>query len=204
MGYTSQPNLEKILSLKPDLILGLTEAERVYQQLTQIAPTILFNFESSRQWKDILMHNAETLGRTDPATGLMAAYSDRLENLKTQINSRSQPLEVSVIRIYPNTISIYTSDSFIGSILDDAGLARPSVQNQLGQLDVSKETLHLADGDVIFLWSSELGQVQQEVQTKLPNLKPIHFGSGLMLFSKDRFMKCPVIGLAPASLRLML
>lgn len=90
---------------------------------------------------------------------------------KTQINSRSQQLEVSVIRIYPNVIAIYTSDTFIGSIIDDAQLARPSAQNQPGQINISKESLQIADGDIIFLWSSELEQTQQEVKTKIAKLK---------------------------------
>ncbi|WP_143167858.1 ABC transporter substrate-binding protein [Chroogloeocystis siderophila] len=78
VGDFTQPSLEKILTLKPDLILGLTEDKKIYSQLMQIAPTILFDFASSGQWKDILMHNAETLGMTDVANQLMMAYSEAL------------------------------------------------------------------------------------------------------------------------------
>ncbi|MBW4514831.1 MAG: iron-siderophore ABC transporter substrate-binding protein [Timaviella obliquedivisa GSE-PSE-MK23-08B] len=171
VGNFTQPSLEKILALKPDLILGLTEDEKIYSQLTKIAPTVLFNFESSGQWKDILMHNAETLGMTDVKNQLMVSYGDRLADFKAQMGTRLQQLEVSIIRIYPNTISIYTSDTFVGSIIEDAGLARPLLQTPTGQLDISKESLQIADGDVIFLWNNESGQSQQEVQTEIAKLK---------------------------------
>lgn len=177
IGDFTQPSMEKILALKPDLILGLTEDEEIYPQLTKIAPTVLFDFESSAQWKEILMHNAVTLGMTDVANQLMAAYSDRLNDFKTQMSTsaafreENHSLEVSIIRVYPNIISIYPRDTFAGLIVEDAGLARPSVQDQLRQLDISKESLHLADGDIIFLWSSESDQAQQEIQTKIAKLK---------------------------------
>jgi iron complex transport system substrate-binding protein len=179
VGDFTQPSLEKILALKPDLILGLTEDEKIYSQLTQIAPTVLFDFESSEQWKDILTRNAETLGMTDVANQLMAAYGDRLNDFKTQMSVSAaspeknypQQFEVSIIRIYPNTISIYPRNSFVGLIVEDAGLARPPAQNQPGHLDISKESLQIADGDAIFLWSSEPEQVQQEMQTKIAKLK---------------------------------
>jgi iron complex transport system substrate-binding protein len=199
VGDFTQPSLEKILTLKPDLILGLTEDKKIYSQLMQIAPTILFDFASSGQWKDILMHNAETLGMTDVANQLMMAYSDRLDEFKTQMSvgatspgkDHSQQLEVSIIRIYPNIISIYPRDSFAGSIVEDAGLARPPAQDQPRQLNISKESLRIADGDVIFLWSSESGQVQQELQTKIVKLKADPLWQQLNAVQQGRVYEVP-------------
>jgi iron complex transport system substrate-binding protein len=171
IGDFDQPNLEKILALKPDLILGLTETDQVYSQLRQIAPTVLFDFETSGQWKDILMHTADALGKTDIANQIMTTYSDRLDQFQARMGDRLPELEVSVIRIYPNTISIYASNTFVGSIIEAAGLARPPLQSPTGQLDISKESLQIADGDVIFLWSHESGQARQKVQTEIAKLK---------------------------------
>jgi len=171
-GDHSQPSLEKILALKPDLILGLElNSKAAYRQLTQIAPTVLLNFKTSGQWKEILMQNADALGKTDVANELMANYYARLNDFKAQLGNNLQQLEVSIVRIYLNTISIYTSDTFIGSIIKDAGLTRPPTQTQTGTLDISKESLHLADGDVIFLWSNETGQVQQDVKAEIAKLR---------------------------------
>lgn len=199
IGDFDQPSLEKILALKPDLILGLSKDERVYSQLTQIAPTVLFDFKSSGQWKSILMHNANSLGKTDVANQLMAAYNARLNDFKSQMSVRAasldensaQQLEVSIVRIYPNIISIYSRDTFVGSIVEDAGLARPPAHNQPGQLTISKESLQIADGDVIFLWSSEAGQAQQELQTKIAKLKADPLWQRLNAVQEGRVYEVP-------------
>lgn len=174
VGNHNQPNLEKILTVNPDLILGLElESEAAYRQLAQIAPTVLLNFETSGQWKDILMNNAVALGKTDVAKQVMAKYVARLDEFKSEVKpsadstGNDQALKVSIIRISPNTISIYTKNTFIGTIIEDAGLARPPAQNQTDNLEISKESLSIANGDVIFLWSNETGQAQKETQTKI-------------------------------------
>lgn len=52
LGSFEQPNLEKILALKPDLILGEKGiSENIYPQLSQIAPTVLAEYNASDSWK---------------------------------------------------------------------------------------------------------------------------------------------------------
>ncbi|MCU0527806.1 MAG: ABC transporter substrate-binding protein [Elainella sp. Prado103] len=43
VGQPNQPSLEKLLIVKPDLILGLTDSEQSYSQLSAIAPTVLID-----------------------------------------------------------------------------------------------------------------------------------------------------------------
>ncbi|MEB3359635.1 MAG: iron-siderophore ABC transporter substrate-binding protein [Synechococcales bacterium] len=178
-GDHNQPSLERILALKPDLIMGLElESEAVYQQLAQIAPTVLFPFETSGQWKEILMQNAEALDKVDAANELLADYAARLDDFKAQLEmkdfssdeSAADPLEVSIIRIYPDTVSVYSNDTFVGTIIEDAGLTRPATQTEEFRLNLSKESLHLADADVMFVWSNETGTNQQQVQTEIDQL----------------------------------
>ncbi|MDY6897140.1 MAG: ABC transporter substrate-binding protein, partial [Cyanobacteriota bacterium] len=61
VGVNGSPNLEKILYLKPDLILGLNWDADIYQQLSQIAPTVLADGDKS--WKEWLTKFAEALGK---------------------------------------------------------------------------------------------------------------------------------------------
>ncbi|NCJ08654.1 hypothetical protein GS597_19510 [Synechococcales cyanobacterium C] len=46
----------------------------------------------------------------------MADYTTRLEMLRSQLGNRLDSTQVSVIRIYPNYISLYAKDVFIGTI----------------------------------------------------------------------------------------
>lgn len=199
VGGYDQPNLEKILMLKPDLILGLDSVADTYGQLSQIAPTILSNFKSSSDWQKILMHNAEALGKTDVAKQLMEQYYSRLEEFKRQMGDRLTKTKVSVVRIYPEGIDIYRKNTFIGVVLEDAGLPRPAAQieDMPGRL-TSKELIHDADGDVIFVWSNESGQRHQEVQAIFDKLQNDPLWNQLNAVRQGKVLKFQVIGLVAA------
>lgn len=152
-------SLETIAALKPDLILG-TYHEKIYNQLSQIAPTVLPNWEKGSDWKQVFFKEAEALGRVEQAQQLMADYEARLAKFKAEMNidetpsgeNRSNQIQVSVVRVYPDSMALYSKDSFCGSILADAGLSRPPIQNELGgQHRLSKELLPDLDADAIFM-----------------------------------------------------
>lgn len=69
------------------------------------------------------------------AQQVMSEYRDRLQEFQNALKAANSaqglpfPPQVSVIRIYPNSINLYLRDSFAGIILQDAGLARPESQN---------------------------------------------------------------------------
>jgi iron complex transport system substrate-binding protein len=173
LGSEGEPSLEKILALKPDLILGTMLHEQTYRQLSQIAPTVLTPHKDSKDWKAALMDFAEALGKTDVAEQILQDYRDRLETFQTQMGDELKQTQVSVVRVYPTHISLYLKDVFIGTILQDAGLPRPPSQDKPGAAyEISKERIRDADGDVIFLWTYGYNQqYQQEAQTGLEQLK---------------------------------
>ena len=153
LGSFGEPNLEKVLLLKPDLILDLDTAS-IYSQLSQIAPTIVTEYDPANSWQPNLKIYAEALGKPELAAKIITNYYERLENFKAEIKQRGEPLTVSVIRIYPQGISFYQPDSFSGSILKDAGLFRPPLQRQGGgQQLISQELISEADADIIFYWA---------------------------------------------------
>ncbi|PHM05703.1 ABC transporter substrate-binding protein [Nostoc sp. 'Peltigera malacea cyanobiont' DB3992] len=45
------PNLEKLLRIKPDLILGLSSHQDIYSLLSHIAPTVLATFDPDARGK---------------------------------------------------------------------------------------------------------------------------------------------------------
>jgi iron complex transport system substrate-binding protein len=157
IGTIAQPSLEKILTLKPDLILSITGvSDSIYPQLTQIAPTVLAPFAGGDSWKESLAIHAKALGKADLAEQWMQHYQERLTTFRQQMGSRLETLEVSVIRLYPEGPSLYLPDSFAGKILQAAGLSRPPSQRGTGgQRRISQELLQQADGDVLFLWTSD-------------------------------------------------
>ena len=160
LGDSDAINLERIVALKPDLILGTTYTSPPYSQLSQIAPTVLVDFEHSGEWKEHFAFAGEVLGKSAEVERVMSDYYQRAKELQEQIDSNSN--EVSIVRIYPTHINLYTKSGFIGTVLEDAGLSRPPSQdlnleetkaladNPI-QYTISKEVIDKADGDAIFV-----------------------------------------------------
>ncbi|MGV2828127.1 ABC transporter substrate-binding protein [Myxosarcina sp. GI1(2024)] len=117
---------------------------------------------------------AEALGKTDKAEQILADYHARIEEFQTQMGDRLQKTEVSIVRVLQNGLYIY-QDSFSGAIVADAGLPRPLHQtkpkNPFG-MAIGKESLHIADGDVIFVRTfDDDPEMAKEAQSALKQLK---------------------------------
>jgi iron complex transport system substrate-binding protein len=193
LGSEGEPSLEKILALKPDLILGTMYHQQTYSQLSQIAPTALTPHKDSKDWKAALIDFAEALGKTDIAEQILQDYGDRLETFKTQMSDELKQTQVSVVRVYPTHISLYLNDVFIGTILEDAGLPRPPSQDKSGAAyEISKERIRDADGDVIFMWTYGYNQqYQQEAQSALEQLKTDPLWSQLNAVQQGKVYEVP-------------
>jgi iron complex transport system substrate-binding protein len=191
IGHANAPNLERILALKPDLILGMSFHRSLYAQASQIAPTVLIQSNYIGQWEKTFQTLSVALGRERIAQQVMNHYHDRLQDFKDRLKQKianvDQPLpfppKVSIVRVYQNNINLHLRDSFGGKVLQDAGLARPVAQdidaatarnlfdNQI-QASISLEAIDRADGDVIFIWTAgSTAQVNQSSQENLAKLQ---------------------------------
>jgi iron complex transport system substrate-binding protein len=149
VGEIGEPDLEKIAALEPDLILGSdVRVEDFYDELSAIAPTV-FTETVGVAWKDNLAVHAQALGREEEAEELMAAYQERAEEVGEKVDD---DLAVSIVRFVPGEIRLYAQDNFIGTVLEDAGIARPAAQDVAEfSVTVSPEQIDKATGDVVFV-----------------------------------------------------
>lgn len=149
VGTINNLNLEAIANLQPDLILGsqLRAADK-YDELSKIAPTV-FSIRPGFTWKENYLLNAAALDKTAEAKEKLAAYETKAKQLGTDIGPNKPT--VSMVRYLPGKIRLYAKASFIGTILEDTGLPRPTNQqvNDLA-VEVSPEKIDQADADWIF------------------------------------------------------
>ncbi|MFI7416897.1 ABC transporter substrate-binding protein [Nonomuraea sp. NPDC049684] len=151
VGTLQQPNIEAIMALKPDLILGSKFRQAAfYDKLAKIAPTV-FTEKVGVTWKENFLLDAEALGKKEQASGLLSAYEQRAEALGGKFGK----LSVSIVRFMPTEIRMYGPESFSGIVVGDAGVQRPEAQRLADQDDkrfgkLSQENIAKADGDVVF------------------------------------------------------
>jgi iron complex transport system substrate-binding protein len=156
LGLETQPNLEAIVALKPDLIIGSKmRHEKIYSQLSAIAPTVMT--EDVFSWKENLEMASVALNRTGEADAFMADWDAKVAAFKKKMGSRLNT-EVSVIRFDPDHARIYYTNSFPGLILEEVGLKRPEnqrVQDKVIAKLTSMEQIPQMDADVIFNITSD-------------------------------------------------
>lgn len=151
VGTISEPDLEAIAGLRPDLILSSTlRHEDIYDELSAIAPTV-FSEAVGVVWKDNLLLHAAALGREEQAQHLLDEYEARAAALGASLAADGALPTVSMVRFLPGSTRLYQKASFIGTVLEDVGLPRPESQDVDDfALEVSPEQVELMDGDVIF------------------------------------------------------
>ncbi|MFG1682139.1 ABC transporter substrate-binding protein [Nonomuraea sp. NPDC049269] len=166
VGTTQQPNIEAIMALKPDLILGTKFRQAAfYDKLSKIAPTV-FTEKVGVTWKQNFLLDADALGKKEQATGLLSAYETRAK----QVGAKYAKLKVSIVRFMPTEIRMYGPESFSGIVVGDAGIPRPEVQQLAGQQDkrfgkLSQENIAQADADALFY--SAYGQAAAKSQASV-------------------------------------
>jgi iron complex transport system substrate-binding protein len=157
VGDASNPNLEKILLLKPDLIVAGSGTKDIYDRLSYIAPTVVLDLSfPPPSWKKQLDELAQVLGKEKVSQNLVDRYWQRVEKLKKVLGDRRYTMRVSIAgSSYGYGIFGLGEKHFAGTILSDIGVQRPSAQK--GDFfyieHISEEEISGIDGDVLFLVS---------------------------------------------------
>jgi iron complex transport system substrate-binding protein len=155
VGTISEPDLEKIVSLDPDLILGSKfRHEEIYPELSAIAPTV-FSDQVGTFWKEDFTLFANALNKVDAGNQIATAYAERATALGGELNAAVPDLTVSVIRFRADDVRLYFNTSFIGTVLIDLNLARPASQDRDDERfeAISMERIKDVDASVIFITS---------------------------------------------------
>ncbi|GAA6619168.1 iron-siderophore ABC transporter substrate-binding protein [Scytonema sp. NUACC26] len=205
------PNFEKILRLKPDLILASSFDRDIYPLLAHIAPTVLIEYRSSDTWKLTFEQCAEVLNKSEQAKQMMKHYYIRLAKFKTQMKERLQKIQVSVLSVSSQDISLYGTNGFIGAILKDAGLTRPPSQNldtstilKKGgtriRYSISQELLSEADGDVLFVvQASDRSNINSQKALQQLQAQPLWSKLKAVQYNKAHVVGVYWLGYSPVS-----
>ena len=114
VGWQGSPDLDKIAELKPDLILMTGEQEDLYEELSEIAPTVGYQINTDENWDyhEISLKVAEIFDKRDE----MKKDLDRLdareavfaENVKAKFGDQ----KLLYLRVTDNDIRYYAYGHF--------------------------------------------------------------------------------------------
>ncbi|MDR6951166.1 iron complex transport system substrate-binding protein [Ancylobacter sp. 3268] len=148
LGSFMEPSVERIVALRPDLILGTALADRAYPLLSQLAPTVLIGADD---WQDYLRLVADVAGRRERGEQLLDGYKTRVAALKSRVPERT----VSVVRITPWDFQVYLDGpKAYGpfAVLRDVGVRRSAYETTAGNETLKRpdwEALAGLDGDTL-------------------------------------------------------
>ena len=132
IGTRSEPNLEKIAQLKPDVILAASPQQDLISILEQIAPVIYMpNFSKNQNAAPVAIEHFQTLAKlfdVEPlAQQQLNALNQKLLELKqTLANKYPTPPKVQVIRFAsPTSVFLYTENASTTYIVKKLGLNPP-------------------------------------------------------------------------------
>ena len=150
LGSENQPNLEEIIALHPDVIIGSkSRNEKIYEQLAAIAPTVMD--DEVYYWKDTLHLVAETLNKQEEEEKFLTEWNGKVAAFKEKLGDRLSQTTVAVIDFRTDHVRIvYTG--FAALVLDELGIPRPNNQKgeEWGVKLTSKENIPQMDADIIF------------------------------------------------------
>ncbi|GEK35422.1 ABC transporter substrate-binding protein [Kurthia sibirica] len=161
IGTESEISIEKIASLKPDLIIGTKmRQEKDYDKLKKIAPTV-FSETLRGDFKSNFELYSRALNKEAEGKQLLKNYDDKVATTKKALGDQTKQ-QVSVVRFMTDKSRIYYTDSFSGVIFEQLGFPRVPEQekffkdnDKLGKLavDLGKEAIPDMNGDVLFYFT---------------------------------------------------
>lgn len=182
LGYSMQDKMdvEKILALKPDLIIISSVQEKMYQQLSKAAPTVMLKLAQT-DWKEDVLKVADIMQKKEKAEAWLADYKKKAREKGKEIK-KSYGKNKSYLSILASGGQIFVYDKAgIGSILyEDMGLKRPKglpEQKDISLPVVSYEGLASIEADYILAMGTKDDMAalkKNSVWKELPAVKQGH------------------------------
>ncbi|MCW8349136.1 ABC transporter substrate-binding protein [Vibrio sp. ZSDZ65] len=183
-GSVSEPDFETIYTLKPDVIIAENRMLRIYDELNEIAPTVMFYVDNGQYWQDT-QANWRMLGQLfDKEQEVEALIEETQSQLTTAADQvEEEQLNALMLMNNGNNVAMFNKGSRFSIIFDDFNFAESNSQNVApvegshGNL-ISFEYISDAKPDVIFILDREqaigrsVGKAKEMFNNPLVNSTP--------------------------------
>lgn len=169
LGNNEEASIEKVLSLLPDLIF--TTSDKIYEQLSKIAPTIVVPYDAVGNVHDDMRLFGQFLGKEEQAEAWLAEFDAKVEAARAKLDEVIGPDETfSIISAFNKKYYVYGNGIYRGgqAIYHYLQLQPPAIiQEQVidaekSLIEISLEVIGEYAGDHIFLDVSNGAEFDEE------------------------------------------
>lgn len=192
LGYSMQDtmDIEGVMNLNPDLIVISTVQEKMYKQLSELAPTVMIKSEALN-WKDDIKNVAKVFNKEDVAEKWIANYDTKAKEAGNQIKAKYGE-NTTYLSVLASGGQLFVFDGAgFGSVLyEDMGLAKPAgmpKQTDISLPVVTYEGLASIKADYIFLIATPEDLAQLKKNSIWNNLPAVKEGKVVTLDSSPYF-----------------
>lgn len=193
VGSRAQPSLEKILALKPDLIIADEQNQSgIYEQLNKIAPTLLFRSYRGtyRDQLEQFQIISRIVGREAAGRTALRAHQNLLDRVKATVRPEAGRVVVGVLA--PTGFFVHSDKSFLGSLMEALGRDNPAlVRDGQTQYPVSLEGLVALDPDTLIVLYNDEDRALFEKYVSEPLVRATRAGRAgrVYAFNRDLWAK---------------
>lgn len=151
IGSITEPSFEKILMLKPDLILSFDDSVgQNYKLLSVIAPTVPIEYAKAKlSFKENFRYIAQLIGQEEKAEEILAKYQNRIKELQQRLGSQVKEIEISILSYGNGNFWAARNEFGSSQVLTDIGLRHKVTSSSNSQFSI--EVIDEYDADIIFI-----------------------------------------------------
>ena len=188
LGYSMQDTMdvEAVMNLNPDLIVISTVQEKMYDALSEIAPTVMIQLEALN-WKDDVRALGKVFGKEDVANEWIANYEAKAKEAGDKIKAKYGD-DTTYLSFLASGGQFFVFDGAgFGDVLyKDMGLAKPEgmpEQTDISLPVVTYEGLAAIKADYIFAIATDEDLAQLEANSICNNLPAVKNGNVVIIES---------------------
>ncbi|OBZ95807.1 iron ABC transporter substrate-binding protein [Pararhizobium polonicum] len=173
--YRAEPDVEAIMAAAPDLIVmsatGGDSALRLYDQISQIAPTLVVNYDD-KSWQEVALLLATATDREAQAAAVIAEFDRRVAAAAKTLRLPPQPTTAAVYYEDDSGANVWTAASAQGKLLISLGFelaAIPPGLKTMTTMGVRSDIIQLSgeqfadglNGETLLLFAADGSVVDQ-------------------------------------------
>ena len=152
VGTRSQPSLEVIASLKPDLIIAdPSRHTAVFEELKKIAPTVMFDsrHESYQENLETAQKIGDLVGKSSEMKAKINEHNDYIASIAKNLGVKGKKASFGTSR--EDKFNIQNDNGYVGSFLTTLGFAPTKLNSDQAFVEINLEQLVMEKPEYLFI-----------------------------------------------------